>query len=266
MTVSWLARQRAAATAEVALVCVPHAGGGASGFHGWGAALGAGIEVHTAALPGRERRFAEPARSSMARVADPLAEAVAALPLPVVLFGHSMGGLIGLEVAHRLTAAGRPPAALIVAGTPAPGRRLSARLVSTMDDDRLVEWLGDLGGLPAEVLDDRHLLGLLLPTVRADLLLCETYRYRAAAPLTCPVHAFAGADDVFAPAADMAGWAAVTTGAFHRRELPGGHFFVRDARAEVTAAVRDACTPLTHREPALAATAADPLDTTTGEG
>ena len=266
MTVPWLARQRAAPDAELALVCIPPAGGGAAGFHRWGAVVGDDIEVYGTALPGRERRFAEPACSSMTAVADPLAEAVAALPLPVVLFGHSMGGLIGLEIAHRLTAAGRPPAALIVAGSQAPARRLHRISLSTMDDDRLVAWLADLGGLPVELLDDRHVLSVLLPTLRADLLLCETYQYRAAAPLACPVHAFAGTDDPFVTVRDMRGWADVTTGAFHQQELSGGHFFVRTARDEVTAAIRQACGLPERREPALAGTAVNLIDNTTHEG
>src|SRR5215207_9362848 len=116
MTASWLVRQRPAAAATTRLVCVPHAGGGASAFHGWDGALGADVEVYTATLPGRERRFDEPAHTSMAGVADPLADAVSLLDPPVALYGHSMGGLIAVEVAHRLSAAGRPPVALFVAG------------------------------------------------------------------------------------------------------------------------------------------------------
>lgn len=245
MTEAWLVRQGPAVTtadtAAVTLVCVPHAGGGASAFNGWHSLLGAGIEVRCASLPGRERRFHEPARTSIVGVADRLADAVSALPGPVAFYGHSMGGLIATEVAHRLTDAGRPPVALFVAGTLPPGVRFTRKPVQEMDDAELVAWLQELGGLPSDLLADAQLLELLLPTVRADLLLCETHEYAPAAPLSCPVHAFAGVDDIVATPAAMRGWSATTDGGFDLTALPGGHFFVRSAAAELIAAIRARC-------------------------
>ncbi|MER6564212.1 thioesterase domain-containing protein [Streptomyces sp. NPDC001027] len=40
--------------------------------------------------------------------------------LPVVLFGHSTGGILGFEVARRMERAGRRPLGLIVSGRRPP--------------------------------------------------------------------------------------------------------------------------------------------------
>jgi medium-chain acyl-[acyl-carrier-protein] hydrolase len=60
--------------------------------------------------------------------------------------------------------------------------------------------------------------------------LCETYRYRAAQPFTCPIAAFGGVQDTEVTRADLDPWRDQTTGAFVLRLLPGDHFFIHTAR------------------------------------
>jgi len=68
---SWLVRLRAQPNATARLVCVPYAGGGASAYQAWSGDL-PDVEVWAAELPGRERRFAEPAATSIDEVVEPL--------------------------------------------------------------------------------------------------------------------------------------------------------------------------------------------------
>ena len=49
--------------------------------------------------------------------------------------------------------------------------------------------------IPPAVLAEPELLKLLLPMVRADFKLIETYQYREEAPLDYPIIAFGGAQD-----------------------------------------------------------------------
>jgi medium-chain acyl-[acyl-carrier-protein] hydrolase len=51
-------------------------------------------------------------------------------------------------------------------------------------------------GTPQDVLDHPELMQLMIPLLRADFAVCETYQYQAEPPLECPVTVFGGFDDV----------------------------------------------------------------------
>ena len=74
---------------------------------------------------------------------------------------------------------------------------------------------------------------LLLPTLRADFKLVETYQYQPERPLDCPILALACDEDQHVTPAEVSAWREQTTAAFSLRILPGGHFFVHDAPASV---------------------------------
>lgn len=237
----WLACAQARPDAGMRLVCLPYAGGGASAFWPWSEDLGPSVEVWSVQLPGRERRYAEPPLTSMADAVPPIADALASrIQPPFALFGHSMGGLLALETAQSLQRRGGPtPVRLFVSGTRAPQLPATGD-AHILDDRQLERWLVTLGGLPKDLRADRQLLAMILPTVRADLELCGRYEHRPQPPLSCPIVTFAGADDALAPAEDMAGWAACTTGGFSLTVIPGDHFFVHQHRRSVTSVIAHA--------------------------
>src|SRR6266545_727426 len=101
----------------------------------------------------------------------------------------------------------------------------------------LIEQLRAYGGMPAEVLEQRDLLQVLLPTIRDDFELGETYRPARAARLGCPVTALGGAADETVSRQDLAAWQDVTTGPFELAVVPGGHFAASRAESGVTALV-----------------------------
>ncbi|MGO4426473.1 thioesterase II family protein, partial [Streptomyces sp. MCAF7] len=158
------------------LFVFPHAGAGASAYR-LAAYLPDTVEVCTVQLPGRENRFAEPALTSLDDAVTVLAPLIADhTDLPYAFFGHSMGSLIAFETARRLRALGaRLPDRLFLSGMRAPG--LPDRDPRhTLPDDKLLA-TSEFGGVDAELQE------LLLPLLRADLTLCETYTHRAEAPL-----------------------------------------------------------------------------------
>lgn len=233
----WLTCIEARPDAGVRLVCLPYAGGGPSAFWPWSKDLGPLVEVWCVQLPGRERRFAEPPPTSMADAVPSIVDAIADhVEPPFALFGHSMGGLLALETARALQRSGQTPARLFVSGARAP-ELVATDGAHTLDDLALERWLVTLGGLPQEVRADRQLLAMILPTVRADLELCDGYEHRPSPPLACPITAFSGADDPLAPATDMWGWAAQTTGGFGLTVIPGDHFFLNQHRRSVTGVI-----------------------------
>lgn len=233
-TAVWLRRLRPAAAPWVRLVCFPHAGGSASFFRPWRAALPADVELHAVQYPGRLDRIADPCVDDMDELADAVARAVTPLlDHPVALFGHSLGGSVAYEVARRLPAlAGRGPARLFVSGRPAPDRQRCSRTYLA-DDDVLWDELRRLGGASPEVIESPELREAFLPALRNDYRLGETYRARPGPPLSCPVSAVLGDRDTEVDPDEAGAWAGFTGAGFTLRVYPGGHFYLSPPRADL---------------------------------
>ena len=182
-------------------------------------------------LPGRADRLREQPYRDMAALVDALAVHLGPeLREPFAFFGLSMGAKVCWTLAHRLRELGRPmPTALYLAGAAAPGW-LEGRIDWDVADHEIIGYLRQMGGTPPEVLEHPELLAALLPTLRADLTLVDSWHFAPAEPLAIPIRAFAGVDDVEGGPERMAGWEAQTSGAFSLRRLDCGHFF--DAAGE----------------------------------
>jgi surfactin synthase thioesterase subunit len=159
---------------------------------------------------------------------------------PFVFFGHSMGALVGFELARRLRAAGQGgPAHLIVSGHRAPQVPYPHPPVAGLPDEVVLAKLAKLDGTPGDVLDEPELMALFLPRLRADLAVCESYAYAGDDPLACSLTALGGTADPEVTRDELAAWRAQTTGSFSLRLFPGGHFFPQTAEALVRQAVAD---------------------------
>ncbi|WP_432138459.1 MULTISPECIES: thioesterase II family protein [unclassified Streptomyces] len=222
---SWLRTLHAPPRPGTRLVCFPHAGGAASFFRGWPALLPADTEVLAVRYPGREDRILEEPVTSMAELAGPVADALAALPaLPTAYFGHSMGASVAYETALRQgSQAG--PRLLAVSGRAAPHR---LPVFGFDDDAALLADVRRRGGPLAPALDDPDLTELVLPALRADYGLLRRYTAEARAErLDIPVIAYYGDADTDVPAADVVAWADVAApGTFTARAFPGDHFYL----------------------------------------
>ncbi|MCB5907506.1 thioesterase II family protein [Streptomyces pinistramenti] len=252
----WFHRPLPRPGARLRLVCLPYAGGGAAVFRTWPAALPDDVEVVAVRLPGRENRTAEPPYTRWPPLVADLAEALAeAVPAPYVLFGHSLGGMLGYELAVREPAL--PPERLVLAGCRAPDIPLQVPAVHDLPDPAFHAGLRHLAGTPEEVLRNPALLALLTPMLRADLRLAETWPAGGARPVPVPLTTFDGADDPMAPPATVAAWRRHAPHGIRAHHLPGGHHFPRDRAgaflrllskelAEGGTAACDPCTSPTH--------------------
>lgn len=230
----------AAGDAAIRLFCFPHAGGGAGFFRSWCALLAPGIDVRPIQLPGRETRIGEPPLRRVEQVLEPLCSGMGPyLDRPYALFGHSMGALLAYETARRLSDGGRPgPMCLIVSGRRAPGRTANRPPLSALPDDEFVARVARLNGIPQEVLDEPDLVSMILPALRADYELAETYRRLAGNRLSCPVVAYAATDDPEVEPAGVHAWQEETSGRFMVREYAGDHFYLKGNRPDVMRAIR----------------------------
>ncbi|MEU4570421.1 thioesterase domain-containing protein [Micromonospora sp. NPDC023956] len=212
--------------ARARLICLPHAGGGPAGYAHWAGQV-TGMEVVLVRPPGREARYAEPPYTRIGPLVADLATALRPLlDGRYVLYGHSLGALVGYELLQHLRGSGgRLPDRLVVSGAEAPdvGRR-AGHLLHHLPDDVLIDRAAELGGTPPALLANRDLLRLLLPTLRADLEVAETYRWTPRPALPVPIHVFHGRRDPLVTPEAAARWHAHTDVAFDLTPLPGGHF------------------------------------------
>lgn len=213
--------------AALRVICFSYAGGSAFQFRQWDRASSPSLEFVGVQLPGHDQRLGEPLlRQARAIVAD-VGDAVATLAdKPYVLFGHSVGSLLAFEYARWTRAHGLPsPAALIVAGRPAPHVAPDYEPVHNLPDQDLLRVLRSYGGTTETVLSNIEVMKHFMPMIRADLEVNRSYLYRPEAALACPVVAIAGDRDPIAPANLVEAWGAETSGRFELVIMPGGHFF-----------------------------------------
>ncbi|WP_416873236.1 thioesterase II family protein [Kitasatospora sp. SC0581] len=212
-----------AATAR--LVCLPHSGGSAAGYGPWSTALPPTVELLAVQYPGHGDRFGEPPSTDVRALSAELASELLRLPpLPTVLFGHSLGALVGYETAVTLGTLGRPPAGLLASSCPPPGRAGRIR-AGGLSDEVLWSLIRSLGGIDPDLPEEPEVAEAVLPVLRADLTAHEQYRVEPrTAPLACPVRCHHGTLDPLVDRALVAEWAAVTTGPFSLLEREGHHF------------------------------------------
>jgi medium-chain acyl-[acyl-carrier-protein] hydrolase len=221
------------------MFCFPYAGGGASVYRGWGSALPADVEVCPVQLPGRESRLREPAFDHVEPLIQALAEVLPPhFDLPFVFFGHSMGALIGFELARELRRRGAAmPLHLFVSGRRAPQLPAREEPIHELPEPEFIEKLRELNGTPEEVLQHSELMRLLLPILRSDFGINETYVFRQEEPLDLGISAFGGLGDEDVTRDDLALWQAQTQARFRLRMLPGDHFFLHATRDVIAEAI-----------------------------
>ncbi len=228
MTDRWFCASRPRPAAAIRLVCLPYAGGAASVYRQWEHLAPPHVEVCPVELPGRGTRMGETPFRRLPPLIRALADALEPLlDRPCAFFGHSMGGLVAFELARLLRRRGWPePCHLFVSASPAPPRRHEPAMHDAPDAEVKAR-LRTLSGTPREILEDDELMKLVLPVIRADFSVLETYEYFEEPPLSVPITVFGGLHDRAVRRADLEGWRAHSTDS-RLWMLPGDHFFIHD--------------------------------------
>lgn len=235
----WFASPKPNPAARLRLFCFPYAGGGTTVFWKWADHLPADVEVCLAQLPGRGTRLLHAPYTQMPPLVETLAREI--LPYtdkPFALLGHSMGALVSFELARLLNAErGLGPVHLFASGCSAPHIQTTDHITYDLPEDEFIDDLRRLNGTPKEVLESPELMQLLMPSLRADFEVVQTYSYTPGQPLTCPITVFGGLQDSEVRSEKLDGWREETTGVVNFRMFPGEHFFIHSAQALILRAL-----------------------------
>lgn len=236
---AWFPFVRRTAQPRVRLVCLPYAGGGATTYRTWQRWLPPAVELWAAQPPGRETRLAEPPVSALGVLVDSLADALEwGDDVPWAIFGHSLGALVGFELARQVRErGGRGPALLIASARHAPDTPRREPPVDALSDDEFVARLQRLNGIRPEILAHAELMAMLLPILRADFRAYQRYCYQPQAPLETPLAVFGGLADPDLNREDLEKWRPHSARFRGVRMFAGDHFYLQAHPDEVVGAV-----------------------------
>lgn len=214
------------------LFCFPYAGGGAPIFRIWPKQVPPEVEICPVHLPGRGRRLPERPYRQIEPLVRAIAPALAPqLGRPFAFFGHSMGALIAYDLARLLRREyALEPAQLFVSGCRAPHIPDTTPTIFNLPEPEFLEALVRMGGTDPTILENAEILKLMLPVLRADFEIVETYRYVPDSPLGCPVTVFGGLTDPEASREQLEEWRQHTTAPVSLHMLPGDHFFLHKSQ------------------------------------
>lgn len=228
---SWLAWPRPNPQASLRLFCIPYAGGGTQVYHTWPDYLPESIEVCSIKLPGRGARMRETPFANTTPLIHALApNLLPYLDKPYALFGHSMGALVSFELAsHLRRQSNSEPIHLFASGCRAP-QIPEPHPIYNLPEIEFLEELRSLGGVSQDVMENSELMQLMLPTIRADCTLSDTYTYKSQPPLSCSISVFGGLQDPLVSREHLEAWRCQTSASFTLMMFPGDHFFLHTSK------------------------------------
>jgi surfactin synthase thioesterase subunit len=220
------------------LFIFPHAGGSAAGYKPFARAFSMAAKRIAVQYPGRAGSHDVPDLASITALADdiyPMLRPTVA-GSRVAFFGHSMGGLIAFDIARRLERDGESVAALFVSASPAPGHGGYEQLHQGSDDE-LLEMVATMTGT-----DSRFVGGQFGATVLKTLRnygAITSYTCPPGTTLSCPIYAYAAADDAAVSYDSMRAWSEFTTADFSLQTVAGDHFYITEHVDEVVCDIED---------------------------
>ncbi|WMS87311.1 thioesterase II family protein [Pleionea litopenaei] len=214
--------------AKLNLICFPYAGGSAASYINWIKFLPSEVQLIIAQPPGRADRIFEKPHTTMQDMIDELmGEFPKFTTCPYIMFGHSLGSRVAFEIlkkSHELKL--EKPRHFIASASRGPHVLPREDTFFDLNDDEFKSELANINGTPLEILENSELMELLLPLLRADFTIADTYINHDKVQFNCPLSIFGGTEDRNITKSDLLSW-----GNFFSQEpslyyIKGDHFYI----------------------------------------
>lgn len=241
----WTQRATSPSTAAVQarVLCFAPLGAPRSVFDGWMPLFPAGVELlslsvrQAAKAAGMSKwtiqEFAEFVSKQLIHITD----------VPFIVYGHSMGAIVGAEVAAALERRGARARAVVVAAFGAPNQRYgSVANVSLEDAERDKMMYLEAArriGIPDEISLAPGYRESVLPKLRLEQSMLRYYQPHPEFRLHAPVLAMYGTDDRVYSKQEIEAWRAFAAGSFEALEVQGSHLFLIDGAATIVDRLSD---------------------------
>jgi len=228
MNNKWFVIPKPNINADLKLICFPYAGGNASIFMPWIKNLPSNVELVIVQAPGRGARMGEEAYSDMNDLIGDLIKVIpSVLNKPYILFGHSLGSRIAFELMNQLKKFDYElPQHFIASGSRGPHLKCTKESIYKLPQDEFIEELKSLNGTPKEIIENKELMELFLPLLKADFELADRYYYTGTSGFNCPISVFGGQDDTGISLSELNSWGDLFETDADINLFPGDHFFI----------------------------------------
>lgn len=242
----WIVITKVSENVDFRLFCFSYAGGTAATFRNWQDRLGCNVEVVSIQLPGRANRFGEQAFTEMEPLIEELYEVVSSyLDKPYAFFGHSLGSRIAFQLAVEcVRKRARLPVHFIASASRGPHLPIGIGDIYKLPDEQFLAEMGKLNGTPQEILENKELMRILTPQLKADFCLAYKYQYGGDIKLDIPISVFSGKEDTDISYNDLNEWGKNFVGQPDISMFEGGHFFIDDEDSDIVEKVKS----IVHKE------------------
>ncbi|SEC84747.1 Surfactin synthase thioesterase subunit [Tenacibaculum sp. MAR_2009_124] len=230
------------------IIALPFAGGSKYSFKELEKCIPNSLEWITLELPGRGNRFGEEILEDIDSMVNDLFLQINNLisKEPYMIYGHSLGTLLGYELAKKLVESNSElPKCLYFTGKGAPGTERNEKR-SELPKDKFWKRVEEMGGLPKEVLAHQELLDLHYPILKADFKALEEYIFTPMKNLfEIPIFVCMGEDEIGegedkVSITSIKGWNNETKFPREIGIIPGKHFFILEYSKQIVSKIVDA--------------------------
>ncbi|EEL19433.1 thioesterase [Bacillus toyonensis] len=224
------------------LICLAHAGGSAQIFKEWGRVCNS-IEFIPIEYSGRGSRIGETLFANLNEMVDDVYKQILIHINECEkysIFGHSFGGLVAFELIRNFDFF--TPEHVFISGMGAPHKRKSHSFFHLLPDDQFIEKIKHMNGTPSAVLENKELMDLFLPILRADFKMNNEYQYNTeSSRIKEDLSIIFGNKDHIIDRNNILSWRDLTDGDCDFFEIDGDHFYVNRNYSDVLNIISKKC-------------------------